>query len=76
MAGGDATLLQGLDAPTLLIGGRRDPFTSLAILHEMATEIPGARLEVYDDATHYLPIEHPERLADDLRAFLATLPRR
>jgi 3-oxoadipate enol-lactonase len=72
MAGGDAGLVQGLGVPTLLIGGSRDQFTSLDILREMAAEIPRSRLEIYDDATHYLPAEHPARLAEDLHAFLAT----
>ncbi|MFN2491242.1 MAG: alpha/beta fold hydrolase [Actinomycetota bacterium] len=70
MQGGDAALLDGIDAPTLLVAGERDPFTSLALMQEMASAIPAARLEVYAGATHYVPIEYPERLAQDLTTFL------
>ena len=43
-------------------------------MEETAAAIPGARLEVYERATHYLPIEYPARLSDDLGSFLADLP--
>nr|MBA2601416.1 alpha/beta hydrolase [Actinomycetota bacterium] len=66
--------LQSIEAPTLVVAGERDPFTPLKQMEETAGAIPGARLEVYDKATHYLPIEYPARLSDDLRAFLAELP--
>jgi hypothetical protein len=40
-------------------------------MEKMATRIPGARLEVFDEATHYLPFEFVPRLSDALRKFLA-----
>jgi 3-oxoadipate enol-lactonase len=59
--------------PALLAAGGRDQVVSLTLMRELAEALPAARLEVYDDATHFLPIEYPARLSDDLRAFLATL---
>ncbi|CAN5528670.1 alpha/beta hydrolase [soil metagenome] len=73
MAGGNAGLVDGISVPTLLVAAERDQFTSQAMMREMAEAIPGARLEVYEDATHYLPIERPARLSQDLRGFLASL---
>ena len=62
-------LLSGVHAPTLIVAGEKDPFTTRRMSEEMARLIPGARLEVYERATHYLPIEYPARLSDELRAF-------
>jgi hypothetical protein len=38
--------------------------------YEMAEHIPLSRLEVYERATHYLPMEFPARLSHDMRTFL------
>jgi pimeloyl-ACP methyl ester carboxylesterase len=69
---GDAApeLLCTIQAPTLLVAGGRDQFTSLRVMQDMASAVPGAELEVYDEATHYLPIEFPERLGHDLQRWL------
>ena len=66
-------LLSDVHAPTLIVAGERDPFTTRRVTEEIARAIPGARLEVYERATHYLPIEYPARLSDDLRAFWSEL---
>ena len=68
---GDAApeLLEGVQAETLLVAGAEDTFTSRAVSEEMSERIPNCRLVTYDEATHYLPIEHPERLAEDLEDF-------
>ncbi|HEV2756163.1 MAG TPA: alpha/beta hydrolase [Actinomycetota bacterium] len=66
----NAGLLAGVEAPTLLVAGSRDPFTPASMLEEMERALPDARLEVYEKATHYLPLEHPARLRDDIRSFV------
>ena len=70
---GDAAphLLPEIQPPTLLVAGERDPFTSLRMMEKMRRALPEARLTVYPKATHYVPIEFPERLAEDIDAFLA-----
>lgn len=67
-------LLERVEAPTLVIAGDSDRFTSPAITSEIVTTIAGARLETYLEATHYLPIEHPGRLAADLTDFFSATP--
>jgi pimeloyl-ACP methyl ester carboxylesterase len=62
-------LLGGLTSPVLAIVGDRDRFTPRAVVQEMVDLIPSSRMEVYSRATHYLPLEFPERLARDARAF-------
>ena len=63
-------LLPELSSSTLLIVGRRDTFTPLRMVEEMRNTIPDSRLEIYERATHYLPIEYPARLSGDLREHL------
>lgn len=65
-----ASLLRTVQAPVLLVAGSRDPFTPAAALQEMERSLPDARVEVYERATHYLPMEHPARLRDDLKRFV------
>ena len=64
-------LARRIAAPTLLIAGEHDQFTPLDVTEELLDDLETSRLEVYPDATHYLPIEHPEALAADLKTFLA-----
>lgn len=68
---GDAApqLLAEVIAPTLVIAGEHDQFTSRAVTTEIVARIDDAKLEIYEDATHYLPIEHPAKLAHDLTRF-------
>lgn len=70
---GDAApdLLEGVRAETLLLAGAEDTFTSRAVSEEMNERIEDSRLVVYDEATHYLPIEYPARLTEDLKTFFA-----
>ncbi|MGH2697989.1 MAG: alpha/beta fold hydrolase [Actinomycetota bacterium] len=70
---GDAIpeLLDEIEARTLLVAGERDPFTPLRTMELMEQRIPAATLNIYERASHYLPLEFPARLAADLRAFMA-----
>ena len=65
-----ARLLGQVQAPVLLVAGSKDPFTTVSMMREMERTIPDARLEVYEKATHYLPMEHPARLREDLKEFV------
>ena len=66
-----ADLLAQIQAPTTLIVGDRDQFTTAKMVEEVARAIPNCRVIHYEGATHYLPLEYPARLSDDLRAFFA-----
>ncbi|MDQ3914127.1 MAG: alpha/beta hydrolase [Actinomycetota bacterium] len=63
-------LLVSVEAPALLVAGSKDPFTPASMMEEMERTLPDARLEVYERATHYLPLEYPARLRDDIRSFV------
>lgn len=66
----DPRLLTRVPAPTLLVGGERDPFVTRSLLHRAQSLLPDARLEIYERAGHYLPLEHAPRLAADIDGFL------
>lgn len=66
-----AELLGHIQAPTLLVIGDHDQFTSGRMIDEMKRAISDSRTITYEGATHYLPLEFPARLSDDLRKFLA-----
>ena len=66
-----ADVLGQIEAPTLLIVGDRDQFTPTAMIEQMARAIPECRTISYEGATHYLPLEYPARLSEDLRHHLS-----
>ena len=60
-----------VQAPTYLILGARDQFVPLRMVERMQRAMPNATLEIYEDATHFLPFEQPRRLAEDMSDFLS-----
>ena len=62
--------LETLPHPTLILWGRHDPFQNLAYGEKLAATIPDARLEVIEDAAHWIMEEKPGEVADRLAAFL------
>lgn len=56
--------------PVLVVHGRDDRLMPLECGHWYADAIPGATLEIIDDAGHWLQIEHHDRFRDLVREFL------
>ena len=63
-------MLAQLDLPTLVLCGRVDQVTPLALSREAAALIPGARLQIVEDAGHWTPLEQPAVVADQLERLL------
>jgi pimeloyl-ACP methyl ester carboxylesterase len=63
-------------APTLVIWGDRDELLPREQEEDLAAAIPASRLVVYEETGHAVLWEQPERLASDLRAFIAGLDER
>jgi pimeloyl-ACP methyl ester carboxylesterase len=63
-------LLSRLTMPTLVVGGRDDPFFPEPVLHATAAQIPGARVAVHAGG-HGIPKHHSGWLQDQATAFLA-----
>lgn len=60
-----------IDVPTLVIWGRDDPVNSLEECGTpTANTLPNAKLVVYDNTGHSVPVEQPDRFAADVLDFL------
>lgn len=59
--------LAAIRAPTLAIAAAGDPSTPPARLREITDAVPGARLEIVDDAAHLANLEQPEIVTRHLR---------
>ena len=63
--------LKTISVPTLVICGGKDTIAPRSFSEEIAAGIPGARLEVVEDAGHVTNADCPERFNGLLREFLA-----
>ena len=62
--------LARIACPTLVLCGREDGVTPVALHEEMAAAIPGARLEILEKCGHLSAIERPEAVTSALRGWL------
>jgi pimeloyl-ACP methyl ester carboxylesterase len=65
--------VERLDIPTLVVWGAHDQFQPLSNGSRLAAAMRYARMEVIEDAGHFLPEDAPERLADLILEFTANL---
>lgn len=68
-----ATLAR-ITAPTLLIAGDQDAFAG-ADQQVLLDAIPDSRLDLYEGAGHGVHLAWPERVVDDIAAFLSSIAR-
>lgn len=66
----EAADLAKIAAPVLVMAGERDSIKR-SHTEEMAASIPSGRLDIVEDASHFAPLEKPERVNDAILAFLA-----
>jgi len=62
--------LRRIACPTLVLCGRQDALTPLALHEEIAGLVPGARLVVVEDCGHLSPLEKPITVTATLRQWL------
>ncbi|MBI1205652.1 MAG: alpha/beta fold hydrolase [Azospirillum sp.] len=65
--------LGAIACPTLVLCGRQDALTPLAVMTEIADAIPGARLAVIEDCGHLSPLERPDAVTAQMRRWLTGL---
>jgi pimeloyl-ACP methyl ester carboxylesterase len=65
-----AAYLADVRVPTLITSGTRDFMTPPSVARRMHERIAGSELFIVDRATHYIPIEFGDRLAERIDAFL------
>ena len=62
--------LKNISAPTLVIVGRHDFITNVAMAEEMIKHIPKARLEIFEDSGHFALVEEPEKFYGVVKEFV------
>jgi proline iminopeptidase len=62
--------LKNIKVPTLVIVGRHDFITNVAMAEEMAKHIPNARLEIFEDSGHFALVEEPEKFYQVIKEFV------
>jgi pimeloyl-ACP methyl ester carboxylesterase len=63
--------LRGSDLPILLAWAPRDRVFPLKYAERFASEVPSARIVQIPDARTFVPLDQPQRLADEIAAFTA-----
>jgi len=61
------------DVPALVIFGRNDPFISWRYAERQRETFADADIHVWDDCGHFPHVQHPERTAETVAAFLQTV---
>lgn len=65
-----AAHLHRIECPTKILWGRHDKLIPLPHGEFLASKIPGATLEVFDNAAHMLPFEEPAKFAASVASFV------
>jgi pimeloyl-ACP methyl ester carboxylesterase len=66
-----AAMLNRISAPTLILHGERDGAIPISFARRASQTIPDARV-LFVDSGHFLPLNLPEMLADQLRIFFGS----
>jgi pimeloyl-ACP methyl ester carboxylesterase len=66
---GSAEWLRRYERPVLLVWGRRDRYFKLSLARRLLGTFPGARLVEVDDASTFVALDQPARLAEEIAAF-------
>ena len=64
--------LKKIGVPTLVIVGRHDFITNVAMAEEMVRHIPNARLEIFEDSGHFVLVEEPEKFYRVTKEFVVS----
>ncbi len=62
--------LSKIKVPTLVIVGRHDFITTVAMAEEIVKHLPSARLEIFEDSGHFALVEEPEKFNRVIREFV------
>ena len=63
--------LKGIRVPALVIVGRHDFITNVAMAEEIVKHIPGARLEIFEDSGHFALVEEPAKFYQVVKQFVS-----
>jgi proline iminopeptidase len=64
------TRLKEIKVPTLVIVGRQDFITNVAMAQEMTDQIPNSKMEIFEESGHYGFVEEPEKFFKVIKEFV------
>jgi len=62
--------LHKISVPTLIVVGRHDFITNIAMAEEMLKHIPSAQLVIFEDSGHYAMVEEPGKFYQVIKEFV------
>lgn len=68
------SLLSAIDIPALILHGSEDEDSPVAHAHLLAQGLPRANLRIIEGGKHSILTQNTQRVADEMRAFLSTIP--
>jgi pimeloyl-ACP methyl ester carboxylesterase len=66
-------LLGNVRIPTLLLGGMYDPWVLPEVMLRTAKSVPRAKLVLFQDESHMLAVESPEKVIGEFKLFVDNL---
>jgi pimeloyl-ACP methyl ester carboxylesterase len=64
-----STGLSGFGKPVLLLWGTADPFFKISLAERLRDVLPDARLVRVEGARAFVPLDEPDRVAEEIVAF-------
>ncbi len=64
-------VLPSIECPALVLCGREDGITPMALHEELAENIPGSKLRIVEECGHLSTLERPDEVNDALREWLS-----
>jgi pimeloyl-ACP methyl ester carboxylesterase len=67
-------IIKSITQPTLVIQGEDDPYIPIEHAKRLAEDIQNSKLILLENASHFLPIDEPDKIIIKISEFLATKP--
>lgn len=64
-------IIASIRVPTFVVQGRRDPYIPESQVTRLRDTIPGCKLVFIEDGAHFLPLDTPQQVAREIKAFLS-----
>lgn len=66
-------LLYKIRIPVLILWGRHDNYLKPSCAYRLSEDITGSKIEIIDDAGHFLPEDQPDKVAQSIDRFMKAL---
>jgi pimeloyl-ACP methyl ester carboxylesterase len=70
-----STRLAAFEKPVLIVWGAKDPFCKIKMAERLRDAFPDARLVPVEGGRTFVPLDHPQRVAEEIAAFVGATSR-